>query len=191
MRTFIAVEIGDTARTAAIALQKVLARTGASVKWVESNSMHVTLVFLGEVDDRELPAVFRAVSKATAGEAPFPLHVAGVGAFPTPRRPKTLWAGITEGADRLSRLHERINTHLVDLGGYRREERAYTPHLTLGRVKSEEDGNLLAAELPKHLAWNGGQTVVSEVLVFSSELKRDGPEYTVLGRAELLGDPEE
>ena len=139
-RTFIAVEIGADIRASAVALQEALAKTGAEVKWVEPESMHVTLLFLGEVDDRELHQVCRAVKDVAAGEPPFPLRVSGVGAFPTPRRPKILWAGITDGADELQRLYDKLEAKLLDLGCYRKEERGYTPHLTLGRVKSEADG---------------------------------------------------
>jgi 2'-5' RNA ligase len=187
IRTFLAVEIDDGIRRAATALQATLAQSGAAVKWVDPASMHVTLQFLGEVDDRDLPAICRTVAKVTKMEPPFTLRVAGVGAFPTPRRPKVVWAGLTDGAAELQRLFAALEQPLIDLGVYRREERGYTPHLTLGRTKSEADGNTLAAVLPKHLAWQGGHTAVEEVVVFSSELRRDGPEYTPLGRAPLLG----
>lgn len=186
-RTFIGIDIGDAIRTNAIALQKELAKTGAEVKWVEEESMHVTLLFLGEVDDRELHAVCKAVKEAAASEPPFALRVSGVGAFPTPRRPKILWAGITDGAKTLQRLYTALEERMLDLGCYRKEERGYTPHLTLGRVKGDADSFTLASEIPKRLAWDGGRTTVDEVLVFSSELNRDGPVYTVIGRASLTG----
>lgn len=186
-RTFIAVDIGDDTRASAVELQQSLARTGARVKWVSPDSLHITLLFLGEVDDRALPDVCRAVKKAAANEPPFPLRLSGVGAFPTIRRPKIAWAGITDGLAELRRLHDVLEQPLLDMGCYRREEREYTPHLTLGRVAGEADGARLAPELTKRLAWNGGRTVVDEVLVFSSVLEREGPVYTVLGRGELAG----
>jgi 2'-5' RNA ligase len=184
-RTFIGVDIGATIRTSAIALQKELAKTGAGVKWATPESMHITLLFLGEVDDRELPAVCGAVKQAAAGEAPFPLRVSGVGAFPNARRPKILWAGVVSGAEPLQRLNAALEARMLELGCYRKEERGYTPHLTLGRVKGDSDSFTLAAEIPKRLAWDGGTAAVAEVLVFSSELERDGPVYTVIGRAPL------
>jgi RNA 2',3'-cyclic 3'-phosphodiesterase len=186
-RTFIAVDLSADIRSAAVALQQGLAKSGAEVKWSSPESLHVTLLFLGEVDDRELHTVCRAVKEVAATEPTFPLRVSGVGAFPTPRRPKILWAGITEGADELRRLYGKLEEKLLDLGCYRKEERGYTPHLTLGRAKSEADGFTLARELPKLLAWDGGRTVVDEVLVYGSALQKDGPEHTVLGRGELAG----
>jgi 2'-5' RNA ligase len=188
-RTFIGIDIGDAIRSAAAALQKELAKTGAGVKWASPESMHVTLLFLGEVDDRELHGVCREVKAVAAGEAPFPLRVSGVGAFPTPRRPKILWAGITEGVEPLRRLNAGLEERMLDLGCYRKEERGYSPHLTLGRVKGDADSFALASEIAKRLAWEGGRFAVDEVLVFSSEMDRDGPVYTVIGRAPLSGKP--
>ena len=184
-RTFIGIEIGDAIRAKAAALQKELAMAGAEVKWASPESMHITLVFLGDVDDRELHAVCKAVAEAAAGEAPFTLRVAGVGAFPNSRRPKILWAGIAEGAEPLQRLHAALEEKMLALGCYRKEERDYTPHLTLGRAKGDSNTFALAAELPKRVAWEGGTAPVAEVLVYSSRMERDGPVYTVIGRAAL------
>lgn len=178
-------DVGEEIRRKAATLQTVLMKTGSGVKWVDEDAMHVTLLFLGEVDDRELVTVCQAVKKAAARESSFPLRVSGVGAFPTLRRPKVIWGGITDGAEPLRRLYELLETKLLDAGLYRREERGYTPHITLGRMKSEADGLALAPELAKHLAWDGGRTTVNELLVFSSEQRRNGPEYAVLARSEL------
>jgi RNA 2',3'-cyclic 3'-phosphodiesterase len=187
VRTFIAVEVGEAIRSSAVALQQALAKTGADVNWVPAENIHVTLLFLGEVDERDLAAVCRVVADTAAGEPPFALRVSGVGAFPNPRRPKVVWAGVTDGAAELVRLHGRLEQPLLDLGCYRREDRPYTPHLTLGRVKSEADGHALAPALPKHADWTGGQTTVNELVLFASELRRDGPTYTALGRGKLTG----
>lgn len=188
-RTFIGIDIGEEIRDAAADLQQGFAKCGAAVKWVTPESMHVTLLFLGEVDDRELPAVCRAVKDVAAAEPPFTLRVSGVGAFPNNRHPKILWAGITEGVESLRRLYDDLETKMLDLGCYRKEERGYSPHLTLGRAKGESDGHVLTPEITKRLGWEGGRVAVEEVLVFSSMLERDGPVYTVLGRGELKGLP--
>ena len=186
-RTFIAVDIGDDIRNNAIALQHSLAKCGASVKWVSPESLHITLLFLGEVDDRELHTVCRAVKEVAAREPSFALRISGLGAFPTPRRPKIVWAGLVEGSEELRSLYDKLEAKMTELGAFHKEERGYTPHLTLGRVKNEEDGMKLAPEMTKRLAWDGGRTAVHEILVFSSVLERDGPVYTVLGRGELMG----
>jgi 2'-5' RNA ligase len=145
------------------------------------------MLYLGEVNARELPAVSAAVAQACTGHAPFTMTVAGVGCFPNPRRPRTLWSGIGAGAAELVALHAALEPPLLDLGCYRREERQFTPHVTLGRRKSERDAETLARALAKQAQWQGGSSTVSELLVLSSELTRDGPRYSVLSRAKLQG----
>src|ERR1700747_574758 len=91
LRTFIGVDIGKAIRERAVALQEKLAQSANGVKWVEAENLHVTLLFLGEVDDREVAAVCRAVSQETANHAPFEISVEKLGCFPNPRRPHVLW----------------------------------------------------------------------------------------------------
>lgn len=189
IRTFIAVDIDQAVRDRAITLQEKLARSAAYVKWVDPDSMHMTLLFLGEVPQLDLVPICRVVSNGVKDLPPFNYTVAGLGAFPTPRRPKVLWAGVTDGSEALQELHERLETPLLELGCYRREERAYNPHLTLGRVNRDNESGPWDRILTDHADWDGGTTSVSEVLVMSSELRRDGPVYTVVGRGKLKGVP--
>ena len=94
--------------------------------------------------------------------------------------------GVWEGsAEELRALHNALERPLLELGCYRREERGYTPHVTLGRVRAVDDPAALAAVVQQFAKWQGGQTQVREVLVMSSEIGPEGPEYTVLSRAKL------
>ncbi|MFO0811431.1 MAG: RNA 2',3'-cyclic phosphodiesterase [Gemmataceae bacterium] len=187
LRTFIAVEVEQFTHDRVVGLQKRLAAGGVNAKWVEPANLHITLLFLGEIDNREVPSVCDAVADVTAGLAPFPVTIAGVGAFPTVRRPRILIANVTEGAPEIVALHDAIETPLLELGCYRREARPFTPHLTLGRVRGDAASEPLSATLTKFAAWEGGQSVVREVRVYSSTLQSDGPEYAVLSRARLAG----
>lgn len=184
IRTFIAVDPGKNIRDRASALQETLARKGADVKWVEPENLHVTLLFLGEVDDRDIARVCRAVAETAARHPAFPLSVETVGCFPNPRRPRVLWAGVGQGAPELCALYDALEVPLVELG-YRREERRYTPHLTLGRVTSDRPSDTLTPALAKHTRWKGGEINVREIQVMSSELTSQGPVYAVLSRVAL------
>jgi 2'-5' RNA ligase len=187
LRTFIAVDIGKAIRDRAVALQERLAATGAPVKWVEPENLHATLLFLGEVDPRDMPDVCRAVAEVCRRFAPFTLSIETAGCFPNARRPRVLWVGVGEGAQELVALHDALELPLLDLGCYRREERKYSPHITLGRVRAERPDDGLARALAGQACWRGGQVPVREVLVMSSELTPQGPVYTVLSRARLQG----
>jgi 2'-5' RNA ligase len=185
LRTFIAVELPDDVRARLLALQELLARAGGDVKWVEEENLHVTLLFLGEVDERDLPAVCTAVGKACAAVPAFPLSVEGVGSFGKPQRPRTLWAGVGEGHEELVALHAAIEGPLLALGCYRREERKFTPHVTLGRVRGDAGVERLSAERQKQEKFVAGDFECDEVVVMSSELRSEGPVYAVLSRGRL------
>jgi 2'-5' RNA ligase len=184
IRTFLAVDLAKPVRAAVVDLQEELARGGADLKWTEPENLHVTLIFLGEVEDREVPRVCRIAQDIAAARPSFRLAVEGVGCFPNTRRPRIVWVGLGAGAAELVELHDALEPPLFELG-YRREERRYTPHITLGRVKGDGHTDRLTADLAKHSNWQGGEMIVSELCVMSSELAREGPLYTVLGRAKL------
>lgn len=186
-RTFIAVDVEPFTRDRLAGLQEQLAAATEGVKWVETSNLHLTLLFLGEVDSREVPALCRAVDSVASTTAPFVYTLTGLGAFPTPRRPRTLIAKVGEGAEELKAIHAALEAPLLELGCYRREERPFNPHVTIGRVKRDGSADILAATLLKFAAWEGGQTRVRDVKVLASNLKTDGPEYTLLSRSKLSG----
>jgi 2'-5' RNA ligase len=191
LRTFIAVDLGKPLRDRCAALQENLARTGADVRWVEIQSIHLTLLFLGDVDEREIAPLCRVVAEWCGTLAAFPLSVETVGCFPNPRRPRVVWVGVGQGKEQVTALHDALEPPLLQLGCYRREDRPYTPHVTLGRVRTDRDGDQLAAAIKRHAKWQGGVTEVREVHVLSSELTPEGPVYTVLSRARLNRRAEE
>jgi len=186
-RTFIAVNLDKTVRDRVIALQETFLRTGTDVKWTEKENLHVSLLFLGEVDERSVVQVCRIVKDCCATQPPFVMTIEKAGCFPNPRRPRVLWVGVGAGAAELCNLHDSLETPLLELGCYRREERQYTPHITLGRVKSDHPTEKLSAALVKRAEWQGGEMTVREVHVLSSELTSKGPIYTTLSRAKLAG----
>ena len=185
VRTFLAIDLGEAVRDRLVSLQAELTTVAAEVNWVEPVNMHLTLFFLGEVQQRETLDICRAAQKAIAKMPAFHMNVEGAGCFPNARRPRTLWVGIGAGSEEVCAVHDAIEAPLLDMGSYRRETRAYVPHVTLGRVKADQDNDELAKALLNLKTWSAGETQVREVCVMSSELTRDGPIYTVLGRAKL------
>src|SRR5436190_13882377 len=145
LRTFIALDMGKVVRDRLVALQESLARAAPEVKWVEAENLHVTMLFLGEVDDRSVLEVCRAVGDSCRPLAPFAINVEKVGSFGNPRRPRTVWVGVGDGAAEVTALHGVLEERLLELGYYRREERQFTPHITLGRVKQDGSSDALAA----------------------------------------------
>lgn len=185
IRTFIAVDLASGVKDRLIALQEQLGRAGSGVKWTRPENLHLTLLFLGDVDELEVVSICRLVQHRARKHAPFSLEVAGLGAFPNTRRPKILWAGIADGVAELCTLHADLEEGLLELGCYRREDREYTPHLTLGRLSHDDQADEWSPVLANHADWRGGNSPVDEVLVMASEMRKGGPEYSVLGRGSL------
>lgn len=185
VRTFVAVESSPQVRQAALRLVQTLGASPAAVKWVEPHHMHLTLKFLGDVDQRDVPGVCQAVQGAAAAIAPFELEIRGAGAFPNLGRPGTVWIGAGEGSPQIDALAKAVERALKKLG-YPPEGRKFHAHLTLGRVRRggpglRELGDLIAA----HAGFEAGRMRVEQVTVFSSQLTPEGPIYQALGRAPL------
>lgn len=185
IRTFIAVEVPAVLQQKAAGVVRTLSSGGAPMKWVEPQNIHVTVKFLGDVEDAEIYRVCRAAAEAVADLPAFQVCCRGVGAFPSSQRPRTVWLGIDDPAGSFQELYERLERAMSGLG-YPREARRFQPHLTIGRLRH---GQRQVGDLPARLAQQAerelGQIDVDEVIVFASELTPDGPVYTVLGRAPL------
>lgn len=187
VRTFVAVEISSEMRLRAGQLIDRLSSTAAKVRWVEPHNLHFTLKFLGDVDLLDIPQLCEAVTGAVAELPPFEIEALGAGAFPDLHNPRTVWLGVGRGTEAMVELHDAVERALTTLG-FRREQRRYRPHVTLGRVRGAGPANLeLAERLAKLADFPGGIASIEEVVVFSSELGRDGPSYEVLASAPLGG----
>ncbi len=185
VRTFVAVELAPRLKDQVERLITRLSSPAAGVKWVETENLHITLKFLGEIDNPEVPQVCRAVAQAVAPYDPFELELQGVGAFPRIQRPRVLWVGVGRGREQLQHLQRDVEDRLHALG-YPREARPYEPHLTIGRVKrAGPEMDRLAGELARHQSFAPGSMWVDQAVVFASQLGRGGPTYTPLGRLEL------
>jgi RNA 2',3'-cyclic 3'-phosphodiesterase len=184
LRTFIAVEISAAARAKTIELIGLLSATEADVKWVEPHNLHLTLQFLGDVPERQIPDVCKAVSRGAREVPPFPLEIRGAGAFPNLGKPRTLWLGAGEGAEPMADLHDRVAFALAELG-FQDEERRFQSHLTIGRVKSVKNISLLGPLVRQHADFSAGTFEVEKAIVFSSRLDRGGPIYEKLTTANL------
>lgn len=187
MRLFIAVPVGDAVRDGAAAVLADLRASRADYKWVEPRHLHLTLAFLGELDAARLPGLGGAIEAAAADRKPFPVVFGQLGAFDSFARPKVLWLGVSEGAARLKELEAALRAGLAERG-FMVEEREFTPHLTLGRMRSMRNLANLRARLghwsdPSRLGRL--RAVVDRLLLIESRLSDKGPEYTVLQEARL------
>ncbi|MDP8953286.1 MAG: RNA 2',3'-cyclic phosphodiesterase [Actinomycetota bacterium] len=187
MRTFVAVfpPLGIRVATAAGAREAVQ-RLGAGfadrVRWAKPENVHLTLKFLGEVWEEDLGDVRAALGKVCSRHAPFEAELVGLGAFPSARRARVLWAGVGAGFKELRSVASDLDETLAPLG-FEREKRPYTPHLTLGRVlgRPAHFSDLLSEDA------RGPKFPVRHVEFVESTLTLEGAVYETLG-AFALGE---
>ena len=185
VRTFVAIrcseKLAQSCGQAIVGLQEVV----DGVRWVEPENIHLTLKFLGEVEDRELHAVCRRVAEAAKTHMSFSVVCRGVGAFPSIDRPNTIWIGVEDSDELLAALQRDVEEALIDLG-FPAERRPYKPHLTLGRTKSRRNQDVAWEDYVNRNATREiGELSVDQVTVFSSELERRGPLHTPLAHCPL------
>jgi RNA 2',3'-cyclic 3'-phosphodiesterase len=183
MRTFIAIEIPSEIKSALTALQTQLRRAGAEVRWEKPENMHMTLNFLGEVDERRIVEVEKACVLSAAEFQPFTLSLNGTGVFPNEGQPRVLWAGLSGDVGNVVEMHRRLDDRLAPIG-FKRDEKKFHPHLTIGRLKSNKKTRELLAlayayQLPT-LSF-----VVTEIVLMKSELHQAGSMYTPMAKAYL------
>ncbi len=187
IRAFIAVELASSVLTRAKGLVEKLKTPGVEVNWIQPTQMHLTLKFLGNLTDADVPDICRVVAAAAAEIEPFEIICRGLGGFPTSAEARTLWIGIEQGHDELRELQAAIDGALQKTLGFAKEQRGFTPHLTIGRVKggTEEGMSELAGKLGELAHYDADLSVVEEAIVFASFLGRSGPTYEALAHCPL------
>jgi 2'-5' RNA ligase len=177
IRSFVAIDVAPPVLKALQGLHAELARHKADVRWVRPEGLHMTLKFLGYVEAPRLEKVRAALEAAVREHAALRARVHGLGAFPSLRRPRVLWVGL-EG-DGLAELAAAVDAALEPLG-FEPEKRAFTPHVTLGRVNSLRGWPALEEDFKAHLDDDFGDSDVTAVTIYQSTLRRDGAVYTAL-----------
>ena len=184
MRLFVAVDLDEPARSAVVRQQARLRALvpGASLRWVRPEHLHITLAFLGEVDDARVGGIVTILGPAIH-QAPFELRLGGLGVFPPRGAPRTLW--IESNDPRLSDLQREIAGRL-ERGGLRLDARSFSSHLTIARWKRSRPGDrssFLSIQLPGPFA----HMTVDHATLYESRLSSAGPIYTERARVNVTG----
>ena len=186
MRLFVAIDLNDGARRAIAVEQERVAETlgpSSSLRWVRPDQMHLTLVFLGEIEEARAAAIIGAMDKNIDEVPPFTIAFAGLGVFPSHGAPRVLWIGLSAGAREAIELQRRIVDRL-SRAGVTLEERAFHPHLTLARwrqARPVDRRSVAAAERGLEIA----RVEVESVTLYQSRLSSAGPTHTAVAHAPL------
>jgi len=189
VRAFIAIELPRPIRAALARLQDGLkASRTTSVKWVDPEGIHLTIKFLGNIDAGEIPELSEVLREAVKGIAPFRLKLENTGAFPNIRSPKVIWVGVGGEMEQLLTLHKKVEQVLIPRG-FTPDNRAFSPHLTLGRVREGAQPNELrrlgegiaASKTEEQLSFS-----VDSLNLMQSQLTREGAIYSCLASFKLV-----
>lgn len=189
LRLFIAIELADDIQRALGRVQQTLQRQlpDPLVRWTRPDGIHLTLKFLGYTPASLVPAITAGMAAAAAAFEPYTLVVAGLGCFPNARQPRVLWVGLSELPRPLLGLQRAVDLQMSRLN-FAREERAFAPHLTLGRVQERAgaaERAALAAVLTRTQVGILGTVTVNALTLFQSQLQAGGAVYTALGHYPL------
>jgi 2'-5' RNA ligase len=184
-RTFIALPIPNPLKSKLERLQRLIAPDLPGASWVEPAGFHLTLAFLGDVDDTHLNHVCKAVAEAVKDLPPFGLTIKGLGAFPDASKPRVLWAGITGDIELLTGLRKAV-VEAVAKVDYPPDDDRFHPHITLGYLKVGRGRDVDMTPLEAHYRnWAAGVFTADSVVTYASTSTPEGPAYAPLGVAPL------
>ena len=178
IRSFLSFDLeSETVRKRLASMQRLLVQTGADLKLVEPQNIHITIRFLGDITSSMVEKIFAEMQiiKFTS----FYAQIKGLGAFPNTRYPRVLWAGLTENADQLKTVFNQLEPRLRNLG-FTPDRRGFSPHLTIARVKSGRNKVKLADFVAKNANYDFGTTLAECLRLKRSDLTPKGPIYSTL-----------
>lgn len=184
MRLFVAVPLSDELKKKLTRFRQETWGNALDIAWSNPDQLHITLKFLGSVDEKRLPGLQEVLAFETQSISGFDLSIAGCGTFPAEGDPQTLWAGVREGVEPLRVLARRIQA-AVEPFGFSSEDCPYVPHVTLGRLRTPPNMAILQAPLKRHKDNLFGYMHVMSFMLFNSRLSAAGSEYGVIEAFEL------
>jgi len=184
MRLFVSVDLPARLAADVAAVQEEL-RDASGLRFTDPAQAHVTLAFLGDVGEDEVPEIEAALDRAVerAGVAPFEATLGGLGVFPSLDYISVVWVGFEDGGDALGRLHEAVEAELAPLG-FEPEDREFTPHVTVARM-DHAGGKAHVQRVVEEQSPTVGEMTVEEIRLTESTLTDDGPVYATVARAPL------
>ena len=188
IRCFVALNLPPELKGRLAELEARLKEARADVSWVKPENIHLTLKFLGGVEETRIPLIKRTIQEGLRGEGPLVLSLAGLGVFPNPRSPRVIWVGVEGDTERMQKLQKRLEQALEEVG-FPREARSFSPHMTLGRMRSRQ-GTAGLMELVERLGeYRAGSIQAESIELMRSQLHPAGAIYTILESFPLSAPP--
>jgi RNA 2',3'-cyclic 3'-phosphodiesterase len=187
IRSFLAFELPSQIRETLSAVSAEGRAALRDMRWVRVANIHLTVVFMGNVEAAQMGPIKKTVEGVCDDHAPFRIQVSGIGTFGTRRNPRVLWMGLTGDGERMALFRDDLQKGLAPFG-IQEEGRPFKPHLTLARFqKDAKAGPELGALLEEYQDMSGPEVILKELVLFKSDLKPGGAVYTPMGAWPLRG----
>ncbi|MCX7794621.1 MAG: RNA 2',3'-cyclic phosphodiesterase [Thermodesulfovibrionales bacterium] len=180
IRSFIAIELNEDIKKELGLLIEDLKPLAQDLKWVRPENLHITLKFLGGVEEKKIEKIKQALEETVKPYKPFTVKIKGIGQFPEKKMPRVIWAGV-EHSETLLLLQRETEKSLLKLG-FKKEEREFTGHITIARLKNHHDIKKLLNKLPDFKDKDFGIQEVNEIVLMKSELRPEGARYEIIAR---------
>lgn len=183
IRTFIAIELSDEAKQEIERVIEELKKANVLIRWAKSKTVHLTLKFLGGVEEEKLASISESLKKIAKEHTPFGIKMDGIGAFPEWSRPKVLWVGLGGDKSEVISVADEVGSAMAGLG-FEKDNKEFRPHLTLGRVKSSKNIEKLK-EISDSIEIKAVSIPVSSLVLFRSELTEEGAIHTPIEKIDF------
>jgi len=183
LRSFIAIELPDSAKSALAELQGELKKTGADIRWVKPDNVHLTLKFLGNIEEKIISTIVQVIQGTCNKYTPFNLEIKEIGFFPDMKSPRIIWVGIN-GNTTIAGMQSEIDSGLSSLG-FEREKRNFAPHLTLGRFRTSRGKKFITEAVEQFRNRSFGVIGVTSLSLMRSDLHQAGAQYTKIAEISL------
>jgi len=186
IRSFLAFELPPGIKDMVIRVSEEVMMSSLNVRWVKVDNIHLTVVFMGNIRSEDIPEMEEAIEEVCSGFSPFEISLKGFGVFPSVQRPRVLWLGLDGDLERMASLRDGLQEMLRPFG-IKEEKRMFKPHLTLGRFRTPgKRAPGLEDIIARYRGLESPICMTSELVLFKSELKPGGAEYTILKSWPLL-----
>lgn len=179
IRVFIAISFNQKLTKELKEIQDQFKRLSLNASWVKPENIHLTLKFLGEIETNRISQIFDPINKTASAFSSFNLRFSKLGIFPNWNRPRIFWIGLDDKEEILKKLKKRLELELFNVG-FLRDMKPFSPHLTLARLRSPNNKNLLKKEIEKFSVPLTRLIKVSEIKLYKSSLHLEGAEYAKL-----------
>ena len=184
MRTFIAIALAQEIQDYLAGIQEQLKKCRADVKWVQPENIHLTLKFLGERDEKKIEKIKEVIEETAREKVCFSVRLCNIGAFPKVESPRVIWVGIDEGERETKEIAYELEEKIAKIG-IPKEEKPFSSHITIARLRSPSNRENLVQELKKLPKIQNKKFPVTKITLYKSTLTPKGPIYEALKEANL------